>query len=118
LSFLDGACELDPDPIGLNLPRKLGLSPLGEDLYVPGNASDAMAAFKVCAGGFVVLDLSNTGAVHTTESETACDTIIAGGVPSGYSVGAAGDVTFTAPIVRLTNGFGVEGTFTARNAMP
>ncbi len=118
LTFLDGACELDPGPVGMNLPRKLALSPLGEDLYVPGNASDALAVFQVCAGGFVVLDLSNTGAVHTTETETACDTIIAGGEPTGYFVGAAGDVTFIAPIIQLTDGFGVEGLFTALNGMP
>ena len=118
LTFLDGVCEIDPDPIGMNLPRKLALSPLGEDLYVAGNASDALAAFQVCAGGFVVLDLSNTGTVSTTESKAACDTIIAGGEPTGYFVGAAGNVTFTAPIVRLTNGFGAEGTFVAHNGMP
>ena len=118
LIFLDGVCDFDPDSIGLNLPRKLALSPLGEDLYVPGNAADALAAVQVCAGGFVVLDLSNTGTVSTTESKVACDTIIAGGEPTGYFVGAAGDVTFTAPIIRLTNGFGAEGTFTVVNGMP
>lgn len=118
LTFLDGVCDFDPDSIGMNLPRKIALSPLGEDLYVAGNAADALAVFQVCAGGFVVLDLSNTGTVSSTESEAACDTIIAGGEPTGYFVNAAGDVTFTAPIIRLTNGFVVEGTFVAINGMP
>ncbi len=118
LTFLDGACELDPDPIGLSLPRKLGISPLGEDLYVPGNASDALAAFTVCMGGVTVLDLSNAGLVNASKAEAACDTILAGGTPTGYTVGPAGVVAFTAPRILIASDFTVEGEFSAANAVP
>ncbi len=47
LVFLDGICELDPDEIGIDLPRGMAIDPSGSHLYVAGNASNALAAFYV-----------------------------------------------------------------------
>ncbi|REK04280.1 MAG: hypothetical protein DWQ36_17725 [Acidobacteria bacterium] len=46
LTFLDGECEFDPGPIGMNLPRAMALDPGGVHLYVAGNTSDALAVLS------------------------------------------------------------------------
>jgi len=55
LTFADSRCFFDDLSLGINLPRKLSLDPTGEHLYVPGQASDAVAVFQtepIFADGF------------------------------------------------------------------
>jgi 6-phosphogluconolactonase (cycloisomerase 2 family) len=65
LTFADAECFFDALGRGVdqgtNLPRKLALDPTGEHLYVPGNASNAVAAFDtggIFADGFESGDTS------------------------------------------------------------
>ncbi len=118
LTFREGLCEGDPHPIGLGGPRKLSLEPLGADLYVAGNASNAISVLSVCTATFFVRDLTNGGSEAKTVVHAACDKIRAGGTPIGYTVLEAGKVTFRAPVIELASGFEVRGAFTAETVVP
>jgi len=107
LTFVNGRCLFDDLSLGINLPEKLAIDPVdNRHVYVPGTASDAVSAFRVCNpatdGEDTVLPDQD---VTSEETEVACKSLTA----ADYNVLAGGDALLIAPKVILENGLEVNG---------